>query len=193
MKRFLLILIGGILSGDVVADMEPMTALSGNAVPLTLTMVVEQQTCDLTLISPETVSFNPVIPSDLLGPSPGPVLRLPPKTISLNLTNCGSSARSGAVPAIQVLGNNPFAGPAEVIFRDDGSTADGVIGFGLRYQEQNGTAGAYLKNLDFVDLAGNGMAAQDSIKNFLVDLYYGGGPVGAGSLQASLRFRFMYH
>lgn len=193
MKRYLLILIGGVLSGDVVADMEPMTAMPGNAVPLTLTMVVEQQTCDLTLISPETVSFNPVMPSDLRGASPGSVLRLAPQTISLNLTNCGSSARAGSVPAIQVLGNNPFAGPAEVIFRDDGSTADGVMGFGLRHQEQNGTAGAYLKNLDFVDLAGNSMAAQDSIQNFLVDLYYGGGPVGAGSLQASLRFRFMYH
>lgn len=195
MSRYLAMVLSGLLLAQgAMADMEPMTALSGNSVPLTMTMVIEQQTCELNLMTEETVSFIAVTPRDIKSGVPGPVARLAPKTISLNLTKCGSSERVGATPAIQVLGNNPFSGAADVIFRDDTSTVNGDIGFGLRYQNASGVAGPYLKNMDFVDLTdAPGQAAHDGTQNFLVDMYYGGGAVSAGILQASLRFRFMYH
>lgn len=192
MKQTVIMLAGFMTAHMALADMEPMTALSGNSVPLTLTLVVEQETCDMTLITPETIKFIPITQRDL-DRGPGTIERLAPQIISLNLTKCQGSARDGAVPAIQVLGNNPI-GDAPRIFRDDGSTAEGKIGFGLRYQEQNtGIPGSYLTNMDFADLATVGLAAKDGIQNFLVDIQYGGGPVTSGAILASVRFRFMYH
>lgn len=192
MKRAMIALAGLMVSNMVLADMTPMTALSGNSVPLTLTLVVEQETCDMALITPETMIFSPVSPRDLK--TPGRVERLAPQLISLNLTNCSSSARSGSMPAIQVLGNNPVTGKPE-IFRDDGSTAEGNIGFGLRHQDPvTGTAGPYLTNMGYVDLADRaGEAANEGVQNFLVDIQYGGGPVSSGAILANVRFRFVYH
>ncbi|WP_193162847.1 hypothetical protein [Enterobacter ludwigii] len=183
-----------LLAQDVMADSTPMSAMSGNSVPLKLTLVVEQKTCKLTLLSPEKISFSktPVGWNDLRGGNSGPIERIPPQTISLSLTECGSSAIQGQIPAIQVQGKTPFSEKPE-IFRDDGSTASGLIGFGLRYQPDDGPPGNYLKNMDNVDVATSGMAPVEGTRKFLVDILYGGGEVGGGLLLGTLSFKFRYH
>lgn len=163
----------------------------GGSVNLTLSLVVEQETCDLQLNTPGNMTFPPLALSDL-DRGVGAVERFAPQTITLALSNCAGSARAGQTPAIQVLGETPY-GDAPIIFVDDNSIATGKLGFGLRYQPETGAPGQYLKNEDFVDLAPAGEAASDGVANFLVDMQYGGGPVTTGALSATFRFRFMYH
>ena len=172
-------------------DTAPIQTQAGGSVPLTLTMIVDQPTCDMSLLTPNNLTFGAVTARDFTR-GVGQIQRLGTQNITLNLTNCGGSAKAGSTPSIQVLGDNPFPG-APTIFSNDGATATGLIGFGLRYQPASGVPGAYLKNEDYVDLAGVGDAVSDGQVNFLVDVQYGGGEVGNGYLLTNFTFRFMYH
>ncbi|WP_371972998.1 fimbrial protein [Lelliottia nimipressuralis] len=162
----------------------------GGSVNLDLSLVVEQETCEMSLMTPDTMNFVPLRASDLK--EAGVIARVAAKTISLNLSGCENSAISGQTPAIQISGNTPVSGE-ETLFRDDSSTSEGAIGFRVRYQPDTGAPGDALKNQQMVDLAGSGQAVSNGMQNFLVDMQYAGGAYTSGSIRATLRFTFMYH
>ncbi|PIJ50707.1 hypothetical protein BL250_09200 [Erwinia sp. OLTSP20] len=162
--------------------------------PLTLTLVMEQSTCDLSLKTPATLTF-PGVGVAMLGPQAGHVTYAGEKNVTLNLANCAGSARDGAMPAVQISGNNPLSGNS-TLFRDYTSAAEGGVGFGLRQVLAGGQPGAYLASGSYVDAAtATGLDAQDQDMHFLVDMLYdpAGGQVTSGMLQANIRFQFAYH
>lgn len=167
-------------------------AVSGNLAQLTLTLTVEQSTCDVGLLTPADITFPPLSLSALS--VPGHILYAGNQTVTLGLTNCSGSAKAGAVPAIQIQGTNPIPGQPE-LFREYASTAGGNVGFGVRYEPSSGQPGAYLTSGDYVDLGAAGDEVQNQNLNFLVDMLRGsgGGEPTAGMLVAHIRFEMAYH
>lgn len=164
----------------------------GNTAQLTLTLTMEQSTCDVSLQTPATITF----PSVALGALSviGHVDYAGTQTVTIGLTNCAGSARAGAVPAIQVSGTTPVAGNPN-IFREYTSTAGGNVGFGIRYEPASGQPQDYLKSGDFVDLGVAGSETTDRSLNFLIDMLHGpaGDSPSSGSLLAKINFQFTYH
>lgn len=167
-------------------------AASGNSAQLTLTLIMEQSTCDVGLLTPPDITFPPLSLSAVS--VPGHILYAGNQTVTLGLTNCAGSAKAGAVPAIQIQGTNPITSDP-TIFREYASTAGGNVGFGLRYQPSSGQPGDYLTSGDYVDLGQAGDETQDQNMNFLVDMLRGAGgdTPTAGMLLAHIRFQFAYH
>ncbi|MEI9745962.1 fimbrial protein [Enterobacter ludwigii] len=167
-------------------------AASGNSAQLTLTLIMEQSTCDVGLVTPSDISF-PALALNLLD-EPGHITYAGNQTVTLGLTNCAGSAKSGAVPAIQIQGTNPVT-DQPTIFREYASTAGGNLGFGLRYLPDSGTPGPYLTSGDYVDLAAAGEETQNQNMNFQVDMLRGtgGDAPTSGVLLAHIRFQFAYH
>ncbi|MDU3300099.1 MAG: hypothetical protein E7E83_01530 [Enterobacter ludwigii] len=161
----------------------------GGSVNLDLSLLVEQETCAMTLVTPDSMSFANVRASDLK--APGVIERLAAKTISLNLTGCSGGRIAGQTPAIMVSGNTYNGYPT--LFRDDSSTAQGAIGFRIRYQSPQGVPGEPLTDQQYVDLSGAGDVPEDGLQNFLVDMQYGGGEWTTGGIISTFRFTFLYH
>lgn len=188
MKRRVAVMAG--MAGLLFSQSGLAEDMPGGTVNLDLSLVVEQETCEMSLLTPDTMKFAALRASDLK--NPGVITRLAAQTISLNLTGCENSAIGGQIPAIQISGNTPVAGQ-ETLFRDDTSTSEGGIGFRVRYQPAGGPPQAPLTNLQMVDLATPGMGVSDGRQDFLVDMQYAGGRYTSGSLRATLRFTFLYH
>lgn len=167
-------------------------AAPGNSAQLTLTLIMEQSTCDVGLLTPSDISF-PALALNTLN-VPGHLTYAGNQTVTLGLTNCAGSAKAGAVPAIQIQGTNPITGQP-TIFREYASTAGGNVGFGLRYQPPSGQPGAYLTSGDYVDLGQAGDEVQNQNMHFLVDMLRGadGDAPTSGMLLAHIRFQFAYH
>lgn len=167
-------------------------AASGNSAQLTLTLIMEQSTCDVGLLTPSDITFPALALSALS--VPGHITYAGNQTVTLGLTNCAGSAKAGAVPAIQIQGTNPIA-DQPTIFREYASTAGGNVGFGLRYLPASGQPGDYLTSGDYVDLGKAGDEVQDQNMDFLVDMLRGtgGDAPTAGMMLAHIRFQFAYH
>lgn len=167
-------------------------AAAGNTANLTLTLTMEQSTCDVGLLTPATITF-PALALNMLNVT-GPIVYAGTQTVTVGLTNCAGSARAGATPAIQVTGTTPVA-DYPILFREDASTAQGNIGFGIRYEPSSGQPGQHMKSGDLISLAEAGSEVTDKNMNFLIDMLRG--PAGdsptSGSLLAKINFQFVYH
>lgn len=182
----------GMLVGGLCLLSRASLAGTGNTAQLTLSLIMEQTTCDVNLLTPATISF-PSVPLAALE-AVGHIVYPGTQTVTVGLSNCAGSAKAGAVPAIQVSGNTPITENPK-IFREYSSTAGGNVGFGIRYEPTPGQPQDYLSSGDFIDLGAAGSETTNRNLDFLVDMLHG--PAGdtptSGSLLAKITFQFMYH
>ncbi|MCA6222523.1 fimbrial protein [Photorhabdus antumapuensis] len=176
---------------SLLCTVPPSGGASSNTAELTLTLTLEQPTCELNMQTSSVVFSS--VPLTEVWRSTQHIDAAGSKPITLALSGCAGSARAGRTPAIKIAGPTPEDHPT--LFRDKASTVAGNVGFGLRYQLPEGGLGSYLKNGDYVNLAPLGNAAKDSQITFLMDMRHESGTAvpTPGELTAHIQFQFDYH